>query len=102
MIERRGTDPAVAMLRELRRRVPDAELVSARQAPWASVTYSGVKLSMEVRSAEADAVDRLLLDLPEMEWRLPGHLMADVAGMAAADEAGTTCLRIEALVLERD
>lgn len=102
MIERRGTDPAVAMLRELRRRVPDAELVSARQSPWASVTYSGVTLSLEVRSAAADAVDRLLLDLPEMEWRLPGHLMADVAGMAEPGAAGAIVLRIEALMLERD
>ncbi|NJC34326.1 hypothetical protein GGR88_001800 [Sphingomonas jejuensis] len=102
MMERRGPDPAVAVMREIRRRVPDAELVTARQRPWASVTYSGVQLSMVLTSGQAGPVDRLMLDLPEMDWRLPGHIMADVAGALESGAGGTVTVRIEALVLAQE
>jgi hypothetical protein len=72
---------------------------------WASVTFSGarhqVSFSLEGEGAGA-AADAFVAELPDAEYALRGHILADVA--LAGDErsaAGDRVkLRIEALTVE--
>lgn len=57
-----------------------AELVSHAERPWASATFSGTRhrFTLELPGMEGiDAGDRLIAELPDHEFALPGHLVAD-------------------------
>ncbi|QCI95285.1 hypothetical protein FA702_05520 [Novosphingobium sp. EMRT-2] len=74
-----------------------AVLVSQRETPWASVTFSGARHSFTLRFDEADAIEdseRLIAALPEHPFHIPGHLVAD-ASVARADHSLLPAPRLE-------
>lgn len=66
---------AVLMLAEAQ-----ARLLSHEETPWASITFSGSRHEMMLDFEGPDAVaagERLIAALPDHEFTIPGHLMAD-------------------------
>jgi hypothetical protein len=58
----------------------EAQVVSHQQASWASITFSGTRHSLELLfegAAAVEAAERFVGDLPEHEFTVPGHIVAD-------------------------
>ena len=57
-------------------------LVAHRQRPWASITFNGERHELSLRfdgAAAAAAAERLIAEVGEHEFVIPGQLVADVA-----------------------
>lgn len=81
--------PLAALLRALARG-PAApfRIAAARSVPWHSATFSGARHEVTLLLDGDDARDRaaaLRDGLAEMEFALPGHIVADVAVLRASD-----------------
>ncbi|AKM10128.1 hypothetical protein [Croceicoccus naphthovorans] len=64
-------------------------VVIHREVPWASITFSGSRhtLSLTFSGAEAvEAGERMIADLPDHEFIIPGQLVAD-AQVLSVDHA---------------
>lgn len=83
-----------------------AELDEHRGTQWASATFTGMRHTMRVRFSGTEAVARgswLATILPDHEFRIRGHLVADVAitEIHRRDEGERALtLTIEALTVE--
>lgn len=53
-------------------------VVSTDATPWASVTFNGARHRFTVTAPASASLDRWLAGLPEAEFRLRGHLVADL------------------------
>lgn len=99
-------DATTALLRAIREKFRGGgELVfeDIRSRAWASVTFSGARheLTMLVTGAEATgAAARFAGTLDEAEFRLRGHILADIALVSSEAMAEGVRLRIEALTVE--
>ena len=74
-----------------------ALLVSQRETPWASVTFSGARHSFTLRFDLAEAIEdgeRLIAALPDHPFHIPGHLVAD-ASVTRVDHALLPAPRLE-------
>jgi len=79
---------------------PGLSLGASTLRPWASANFLGARHLFPCNAAIGDAATlcRALHDrLSTIEWRLPGHIVADVA-VEPADTSGS--LRIEILTVE--
>jgi len=76
-----------------------AEIPESRERPWASVTFTGARhwVSLSVGPARAEEIAAML---PEHEFDLPGHLVADIAVAGTRVDGDRTLLEIEALTVE--
>lgn len=76
-----------------------AEMHSSRERPWASVTFTGARhwFALSVGPARVDAITALL---PDFEFDLPGHLVADIAVAGTRADGDRILLEIEALTVE--
>ncbi|MCW4463183.1 hypothetical protein OK349_15835 [Sphingomonas sp. BT-65] len=67
---------------------------------WASATFTGARHRMTITAAASPLLDRWLAALPEAEFRLRGHLVADLA-VAGEQRIGTQAeVELEALTVE--
>ncbi|HYI64032.1 MAG TPA: hypothetical protein VEW71_04020 [Allosphingosinicella sp.] len=85
-------------------RLPATLKVEERSSrPWASITFAGarhrLRLSLRGPSAAASA-DAFLAGLPEREFDLRGHFMADIALIEDVRGDGSVRLTLEALTVE--
>ncbi len=103
-------DATTALLRALRERIgTGTDLVVERvtSKAWASATFTGARHILDLRLAgtvaEA-AADALLANLDEAEFRLRGHILADIGLVTqhryALDGAMVVALSLEALTVE--
>lgn len=80
-----------------------AQLTRSSQSRWSSVTFTGARhryaLGVTGRNA-ALAVDRALRDIPQREFLLPGHVVADIALVERHGGMGGVELELEALTVE--
>ncbi len=76
-----------------------AEIPDSRERPWASVTFTGARhwFSLSVGPARAD---QIAARLPDAEFDLPGHLVADIVVTGTRSDGDRTILDIEALTVE--
>jgi hypothetical protein len=94
-----------ALLRALKARVQDQplEVRAARSEAWASATFCGARhsilLALAGPEAQAAAM-RFTEGLDVTEFRLPGHLVADIAVIEREDRPDHSTLTIEALTVE--
>lgn len=95
MIERRLADPHRALLRALALHLPGMTVESASSEPWASVTFTGARHLIRALVAEAVA-DDFASRAGEIEFALPGHIVADIAVTRLSPER----IEIEALTIE--
>lgn len=102
---------AAALLRALagRAAVPrDRILLSdAQSADWRSLTFSGERHMLELRVPGPDSreiVERMCAGLEEVEFSIPGIIVADIAVAGAPSRAldGSTVVTIEALTVCED
>ncbi len=79
-------------------------LTDARSVDWQSLTFIGERHELGLRIAGPDARDavaRMTAGLPDAEFSIPGHVVADVALAGEPDFApdGSAALTIEALTI---
>ncbi len=95
----RRADSQRALLRALKARLGNVEIAAIQRTGWASATFTGTRHRLELRfgtdAARAAEAGRAL---PEMEFSLPGHLVAE---MAIERVEGAT-IAVEALTIEED
>lgn len=84
---------------------PDSRIGDDRLTPWASATFIGARHDVTVVLAGEDAVARAasLADmLPDAEFTIRGHLVADLAIEARQEEEdGSASLRLSILTIEQ-
>ena len=96
-------DPGTQLERALVRGAADAgialRVMPAESTRWASVTFTGARHRFTLAAARSTSLDAWLAGLAEAEFRLRGHLVADlvVAGTHTGDPAEIT---LEALTVE--
>ena len=81
------------------------DIMEASCAPWASATFQGTRHLIRLRMSDADAEARsaaLAATLPEAEFHLPGHIVADMAvdGRTCCAASGNWLLDLSALTIE--
>jgi hypothetical protein len=84
-----------------------ATVLAHDEANWASVTFAGARHRVELRFEGAEAVDageRFIALLPEHEFALPGHLVADAALTEVSHRLDPACMTVhcELLLIEGD
>ena len=98
-----SADAGTQLERALVRSAADAgialAMVAATATPWASVTFTGARHRFTLAAARSTSLDAWLAGLAEAEFRLRGHLVADlvVAGTHTGEPAEIT---LEALTVE--
>jgi len=94
------------LVRALQQRGGGADHVSVdegRSEAWASATFRGARhhLALSFLGEDASArAERLAGDMDAIEFRLPGHLVADITVTAREDGPEGVSLAIEALTVE--
>ncbi|MFN3425369.1 MAG: hypothetical protein ACK40C_11775 [Novosphingobium meiothermophilum] len=87
---------------------PLAEIISHREVPWASITFSGERHMIALRFAGSDAVsdgERFIALLSDHEFKLRGKLVADASVMRVDHEllpAPLMEVECEILLLDED
>ncbi len=101
-----ATDATTALLRALRSTFASVNCVNFERVhsrEWASITFSGARHEVTVRLAgegSEAAADRFAAGLDETEFRLRGHILADIALVARAPAGDGVRLSLEALTVE--
>lgn len=67
---------------------------------WASATFAGARHEILLSATDGAALRAWLAALPEAEFALRGHLVADLAVAALHCDGGEATARIEALTVE--
>lgn len=92
-------DPAAgAVIRAVRALAGGGVVVEAESVPWESLTFRGARHRVALRCADERTAARLAALLPEHEFMLDGHVVADVAEV----EAAGGLLRFSALTVMAD
>jgi hypothetical protein len=74
-------------------------IVQMQSEEWASATFAGARhcVSLELEGDDsAGRAERLRAELPELDFALPRHLVADIVALPGKD----AILSFEALILE--
>lgn len=105
----RRLSPGDRLLREIRELAgQSSEVISHRESPWASITFSGARHVIVLRFAGSEAVsegERLIAILPDHEFRLRGKLVADASVVRVDHElipAPLMEVECEILLLDED
>jgi hypothetical protein len=106
MIGGRRGDPHRMLMQAIRAKAERdgvARIVHNSSEAWASATFRGARHNMLLQldgDGADDRATRLAEALGIMEFRLPGHLVADIALVGRRTNAKGTAIEIEALTLE--
>lgn len=100
----RGPDAATRLERALLSAARDAgvcaEIAAADWQRWASVTFTGARHQLTLTAIACPAAHGWLAALPEHEFELGAHLVADLAVAAVRDDGEKLEIEIEALTVE--
>lgn len=78
-------------------------IASSEMVRWASATFIGARLRLTVMGEPNANLDAWIAMLPEAEWALVGHMVADLVVNKVTRNAGATSVELEILtVKERD
>ncbi len=101
-----GTDATTALLRALRSAFDSVNFVNferVQSREWASITFTGARHEVMIRlqgdGAEA-AADRFAAGLDATEFRLRGHILADIVLVGRERTEHGVHLQFEALTVE--
>ncbi len=101
---RRTTDVGTQLARSIeawaraRQCAVTAEALGATR--WASATFSGARHNLRLDALHAPNLLQLLEDLPERDFAIRGHLVADVVTKAIRRHPGAVEVDLEILTLE--
>ena len=73
-------------------------ILAADGEKWASATFTGMRHRITITATASPLLDRWLAALPEAEFRLRGHLVADLA-VTCGQRTGER-VELEALTVE--
>lgn len=100
----RGPDAATLLERAL---LADAEragcplsLAESNMDRWASATFSGARHRITLVGRRAAVLDRWVAALPEAEFALRGHLVADIKLVRVRRAGDAVTIAIEVLTVE--
>ncbi|MCR5871650.1 MULTISPECIES: hypothetical protein [unclassified Sphingomonas] len=100
----RGPDAGVLLERALLRHAADAgielSIVSAGWTRWASATFAGARHDLLLSAVPSPALDDWIATLPEAEFTLRSHLVADLTVEARTRVGDRVELRIGVLTVE--
>lgn len=100
----RWPDPGAQLERALVRSAADAGIVLALVAraatPWASVTFAGARHRLTLAAFPSQLLDRWLAELPDAEFALRGHLVADLALVSRVQSGEPAEIVLEILTVE--
>lgn len=100
----RGPDAGVLLERALVRMAAAAEvdlaILSAGWTRWASATFSGARHDLLLAAPPGPALDRWMAALPDAEFTLRGHLVADLCVDSRSCIGDRVELRISVLTVE--
>lgn len=100
----RGPDIGTLLVRALYRDSCRAgcplEIRDSDWARWASATFCGARHVMRWTAAPSPALDAWLATLPDADFILRGHLLADVSVTGISRSADSVQVNMEALTLE--
>jgi hypothetical protein len=100
----RGPDAGALLERALLRQAQaagiDLSIVSAGWTRWASATFAGARHDLLLTASPSPALDRWIADLPEAEFAMREHLVADLTVEARTNIGDRVELRIGALTVE--
>lgn len=100
----RGRDAAALLLRELSSSA-DAKgcyitITETASERWASATFTGARHKIALSATQSPALDDWLAALPEFEFNVPGHLVADIAVTQSSSMGRMAQISLEALTVE--
>ncbi len=100
----RGPDAETLLVRALRSQGMKADIVIAVRSiasrPWASATFVGTSHCVKIEARPGESFDRWVADLPDREWTLRGHLVADVVVDRVTKDAAVATLLMSVLTIE--
>ncbi|OYW86209.1 MAG: hypothetical protein B7Z20_07750 [Sphingobium sp. 32-64-5] len=82
---------------------PDASVIATSSRPWASATFTGARhiVVMKLHGADhADQARRLAEYLPDAEFSITGHIVADACVDRRADGESDTTFHLAVLTIE--
>jgi hypothetical protein len=101
---KRGPDAGTLLVRALLHSGEAAgcrlELVNQRASRWASVTFTGAQHLLTLTARASHALDAWLVALPEAEFALRGHLVADLSVESVERDGDAATVRLEILTVE--
>ena len=96
----RGPDAGTRLARALEASGPGVIVTRRTATRWASVTFTGARHDLHCTAPASPALEQWLADLPEAEFVIPGHLVADLTITAMTATAERIEVWIEALTVE--
>lgn len=96
----RWPDVATQLARAIEASREGVVVLARESRPWASVTFSGARHRMTLDARATPGLDRWLAALPEAEFALRGHLVADLTVASVEHRDGRARVAIEALTVE--
>jgi len=96
----RGPDAGTRLARALEASGPGVVVTRRTAMRWASVTFSGARHEVHGTAPASSALEHWLDALPEAEFAIPGHLVADLTITAMTATAERVDFTIEALTVE--
>lgn len=95
-------NPHSGVMRRVRARLQQSGLVpvlaSSRSERWASITFTGARHHYRFRCVPPPSPDlfaRLSAELSDMEFTIPGHLVADLAVELEGNDVVVEALTVE-------
>jgi hypothetical protein len=67
---------------------------------WASATFAGAKHELDLEAETSPALDAWLAALPETEFTMRGHLIADIVVESRRREGELTKIALEVLTVD--
>jgi hypothetical protein len=96
----RGPDAATQFSRALEQSGPGVIVARHDSTPWASVTFAGARHRLTIEAPLTPGFDRWLAALPEAEFALRGHLVADLTIGSIERCGGRVTVAIDVLTVE--
>lgn len=95
--------PCMQLRRAVLAKLEGASCTRAIWREWHSATFSGLRLSLDIRLTGVAAPARIrsfLQALPEADFEIPGYLVADILGCSEKPADRGVNARIDALLIE--
>ena len=89
-----------ALLKSARAAGCPLELIKSEMTRWASVTFSGTHHWLTLTGEISSALEAWLEALPEADFRLRDHVVADLILFAIEREYGAVAMIVEVLTVE--
>ncbi len=95
----RGPDAGTLLANALTLGGPEVTVTAREATPWASATFAGARHKITLEAPRSSALDIWLEQLPETEFALRGHLVADLVVVGVSRLGERVEARLEVLTV---